>query len=238
MKTPMSEASTESASPELRREALRALIQFDLFVALIIFLAAWSLRFWQGWLFWIVFSASVWWITLYLFKHDPHLLEARMKAGPSAEQETSQKIIQAFAGVLAAALVILPGLDHHFGWSSVPAMIVVIADAFVALSFMLVFRVFRENSFAASTIKVESKQRLISTGPYAIVRHPMYSGASLGIIATPIALGSWWGVLVGFALVIAIIVRLLDEERYLAANLPGYDEYRRQVSYRLVPMVW
>ena len=161
-----------------------------------------------------------------------------MKAGPGAEQQTAQKIIQAIAGTLALALVVVPGLDHHFGLSYVPAAIVVLADVLVIVGFVFVSQVFRENSFAASTIKVEAEQRVISTGPYAIVRHPMYAGASLALLATPIALGSWWGLLIAIAMIAAIVVRLLDEERYLAANLAGYDEYRGKVKYRLIPMLW
>jgi protein-S-isoprenylcysteine O-methyltransferase Ste14 len=227
-----------SATPELRRQAIRSMLQFQIFVAVVIFLSAWSLRYWQGWLFWSVFSALVWWITLYFLKHDPHLIEGRMKAGPSAEQETTQKIIQALAAILAAALIIVPGLDHHFGWSSMPVAVVLSGDAIVALGFAIVFRVFKENSFAASTIKVETEQRVVSTGPYRLVRHPMYSGAALALIATPLALGSWWGALIALALIAVIIVRLLDEERYLAANLPGYGAYRSKVKYRLVPLIW
>jgi protein-S-isoprenylcysteine O-methyltransferase Ste14 len=226
------------ASPDLRRQAIRALTQFQIFVALLIFLSAWSLRYWQGWLYWLVFSAAVWWITLYFLRHDPHLIEGRMKGGPGAEQQPAQKIIQMSAAVLAAALVILPGLDHHFGWSSVSSTVVLIAEAMVAQGFAIIFRVFRENSFAASTIKVESEQRVISTGPYGTVRHPMYAGASLIILATPLALGSLWGLLPAMALIAVVMVRLLDEERYLSVNLSGYESYRNSVRYRLIPMVW
>ncbi len=234
----MAEALPTRASPNLRSEAIQAMLRFQIFMALLIFLPAWSLRYWQGWLFWIVFSILVWWITLYFLKHDPHLIEGRMNAGPGAEKERSQKVIQAFAGTLAAALVTVPALDHHFGWSSVPTPVVLLANAFLVLGFVMVFRVFKENSFAASTIKVESEQQVISTGPYQMVRHPMYSGASLALLATPLALGSFWGVVIGVALVGVIVIRLLDEERYLSANLPGYDAYRAKVKYRLIPLIW
>jgi protein-S-isoprenylcysteine O-methyltransferase Ste14 len=227
-----------SATPELRGKAIRSMLQFQIFVAFIIFLSAWSLRFWQGWLFWLVFSALVWWITLYFLRHDPHLIEGRMKAGPSAEQRTTQKIIQALASILAAGLVIVPGVDHHFRWSSVSAPISLIADAMVVVGFAIIFQVFKANSFAASTIKVETEQRVISTGPYAMVRHPMYSGAGIALIATPLALGSLWGLPAALVLIAVLVVRLLDEERYLAANLVGYDSYRSKVRYRLVPMIW
>jgi protein-S-isoprenylcysteine O-methyltransferase Ste14 len=227
-----------SATPELRGKAIRSMLQFQIFVAVIIFLSAWSLRFWQGWLFWLVFSVLVWWITLYFLRHDPDLIARRMKAGPSAEQRTTQKFVQALAIILAAALVVVPGLDHHFGWSSVSAPISLIADAMVVLGFAIIFQVFKANSFAASTIKVEAEQRVISTGPYAMVRHPMYSGASIALIATPLALGSLCGLPAALLLIAVLVVRLLDEERYLAANLAGYDSYRSKVRFRLVPMIW
>lgn len=222
----------------LRRKALSGLLKMQVVLAVLIFLPAGSLRFWQGWLFWLVFLALVLWITLYFLKHDPHLIAGRIEGGPQAEQQKSQKIIQAVAGVLAIALVIVPGLDYRFQWSSVPPLVVLMADALIVFGFMIIFQVFRENSFAAGTIKVESEQRVISTGPYRYVRHPMYAGAAIGILAAPVALGSLWGLLIGIALDAVIVVRLLNEERYLSANLPGYDAYRREVIYRLVPLVW
>jgi protein-S-isoprenylcysteine O-methyltransferase Ste14 len=234
----MAEVSSTVPTFELRRQAIGALARFEVFVAAIIILPAWSIRYWQGWLFWLVFSAMVWWITLYFLKHDPHLIAGRMKGGPSAEQQTTQKIIQALAAMLSAAMVVVPGLDHHFGWSSVPAPIVLLADAMIVAGFAIMFRVFQENSFAVSTIKVETAQRVISTGPYAIVRHPMYAGASLSILATPLALGSLVAMPIAVALIAVLVVRLLDEERYLVVNLPGYESYRNSVRYRLLPMVW
>lgn len=234
----MAEGSPTATTSELRRQAIGALARFEVFVAAIIILPAWSIRYWQGWLFWVVFSAMVWWITLYFLKHDPHLIEGRMKGGPRAEQETTQKIVQALAAMLSAAMVILPGLDHHFGWSTVPTSIVLLADALIVVGFAIMFRVFQENSFAVSTIKVESAQKVISTGPYAMVRHPMYAGASIAILATPLALGSLWSIPIPLALIGVLVVRLLDEERYLSVNLPGYNSYRDSVRYRLIPMVW
>ena len=230
--------SAISGAGNLQRTVLLGLLRLQAILALLIFLPAGSLRYWQGWLFWIVFFACVLVVTLYFVQHDPHLIENRMKAGPGAEQETSQKIIQAFTGTLAAALVIISGLDHRYRWSSVATPIVLLGDALIVFGFAIVFQVFRENSFAASTIKVEAEQRVISTGLYGWVRHPMYVGGALMLLAAPLALGSLWGVLIGIALTAAIVVRLLDEERYLSINLPGYDAYRRKVRYRLIPMVW
>jgi protein-S-isoprenylcysteine O-methyltransferase Ste14 len=136
--------------------------------------------------------------------------------------------------VLFFAILIVPGLDYRFHWSQLPAAIVVLGDMLLVLSFAMIFFVFRENSYAASTIKVEAAQRVISTGPYRLVRHPMYSAALILFLATPLALGSAWGLSVAIPLVAVLIAHLTGEERYLSAHLPGYDAYRQQVSYRLV----
>ncbi len=230
--------NTASGTNNLQRTVVLGLARLQVILMLLIFAPAGTLRFWQGWLFSMVFLASVVLLTFYFLKRDPHLIENRMMAGPAAEQQRSQKIIQAFTGTLAAVLVIVPGLDHRFHWSSVPAPIVILANALVILGFLIIFRVFEENSFAASTIKVEAEQRVISTGPYRLVRHPMYAGGALLLLATPLALGSLWGLPVAVAISLAIVVRLLDEERYLSVNLRGYDAYRREVRHRLIPMVW
>jgi protein-S-isoprenylcysteine O-methyltransferase Ste14 len=222
----------------LQRTLVLGLARLQIIMMLLIFIPAGTLRFWQGWLFSMVFLASVVFLTFYFLKHDPHLIENRMTAGPGAEQQRNQKIIQAFTGTLAAILVIVPGLDHRFQWSLVPASIVILANGLVVLGFLIIYRVFAENSFAASTIKVEAEQRVISTGPYRLVRHPMYAGGVLLLLATPSALGSLWGLPVAVAITLAIVARLLDEERYLTANLPGYDAYCREVRYRLIPMLW
>ena len=140
--------------------------------------------------------------------------------------------------MLFFAVLIVPGLDYRFHWSQVPAAIVVLGDMLLVLSLAMIFFVFRENSYAASTIKVEAEQRVITTGPYRLVRHPMYSAALILFLATPLALGPAWGLIVAIPLVAALVARLRDEERYLSAHLPGYYAYRQQVSYRLVPLVW
>ena len=209
-----------------------------LVMALMLFVSAGSIRFWQGWIYWSVFSISVLVITIYFLRHDPNLVARRTSAGPIAEPEPIQKVIQAIASVLFCALLIVPGLDHRFQWSSVRFPLVLAGDTLVAISFAIIFMVFKENSFASGVVQVEKGQRVISTGPYAYVRHPMYAGAGLLLIATPLALGSWWGIPVGLVLCAVIVVRLFDEERQLAADLSGYEEYRRKVPYRIVPGIW
>jgi protein-S-isoprenylcysteine O-methyltransferase Ste14 len=170
--------------------------------------------------------------------NDPKLLERRMNAGPAAEKEKTQKIIMVFAILSFAGICILPALDHRFGWSDVPTSVVIFGDILIALSYYAFYFVFRENPYGASTIQVEEKQSVISTGPYALVRHPMYTGALILMFGIPPALGSWWGLLFFILGLATIIWRLLDEERFLSENLAGYREYRNKVRYRLVPFVW
>jgi protein-S-isoprenylcysteine O-methyltransferase Ste14 len=177
-------------------------------------------------------------ITLYLLKHDPDLLARRVKAGPVAEQRPLQRLIQAMASAAFLALIAVPGLDRRFGWTNLGAPLVVLGDAAVVAGFLIVFLAFRENSFASAVIEVGAAQKVIDTGPYARVRHPMYAGALLLVAGIPPALGSLWGLLAFIPLAAVIVWRLLDEEAFLTEQLPGYAAYRRQTRYRLIPHVW
>jgi protein-S-isoprenylcysteine O-methyltransferase Ste14 len=207
-------------------------------LALLLFAPAGSLHFWQGWLFGFVFVAATSVISVYFLKHDPKLVERRMKVGPLAEQEPAQKIIMTITLLGFVLLIALPGLDYRWHWSAVPAWLVVAANAGVALSFVIFFVVLKQNSYAASTIRVEKNQPVVSTGVYAIVKHPLYSGALLLLVFTPVALGSYWTLLLLPAIIPVLAWRLLDEERFLKQNLPGYADYCRRVRYRLIPWIW
>lgn len=203
-----------------------------------VFGAAGTLRFWQGWAYVAVFVAAAAAITTYLARRDPALLERRLALARRGEPSPSQRRFQQLAFAAFLALLIVPGLDRRLGWSSVPDPVTVAGLVAVAAGFAAVWAVFRANSYASSVVEVASDQRVIDTGPYAIVRHPMYAGAFVLIAATPLALGSYWGELAAAPLVAAIVARLLDEERVLAAQLPGYREYLARTRYRLVPKVW
>jgi protein-S-isoprenylcysteine O-methyltransferase Ste14 len=177
-------------------------------------------------------------ITLYLMKHDPALLERRMRGGPTAEARPSQRVIMLFLSIGFIALVVVPGLDKRLGWSHMPAVVAIIGDVLVALGFYFIALVYRENTYTAATIQVTKDQTVISTGPYALVRHPMYASALLYLVGTPLALGSYWGLFVFVAIVPFLIWRLFDEEKTLARELPGYTQYQQRVRNRLIPGIW
>ncbi len=207
-------------------------------LALTLFLSAGTLGFWQAWIYLAVFSVCVILITLYLAKYDPRLLASRVQAGPTAETQRSQQIIQSLASLFFIALFIIPGLDFRFHWSYVPPALSLIADLIVALSLFIVFLVFRENTYTSATVEVVKEQTVVSSGPYGLVRHPMYAGAFLLLLFTPLALGSWVGVPFALPVMAVIVIRLLEEEKFLSATLKGYAEYRQKVRYRLIPFVW
>ena len=223
---------------ELHRKALGGILRTFFMLLAAIFLPAWTLRWWQGWACLAAFFVPACIITVWVAKHDPALLERRLKAGAKAEKEKGQKIVQAITAIVFLADFGIPALDHRFGWSRVPAYGAIIGDLMMVTGFVIVFYVFRANSFTSGIIEVTEDQRVISTGPYALVRHPMYSGGLIMLFGIPLALGSWWGMLVNIPMVAAIIWRLLDEERFLVGKLPGYAEYLESVRYRLAPFVW
>jgi protein-S-isoprenylcysteine O-methyltransferase Ste14 len=222
----------------LARKTILGFVQLIIGLGILLLAPAWTLDFWQAWVYLSVFAVSAALITAYLWKKDPMLLERRVNAGPGAEKEKSQILIQMLALIVFISIFVLTSLDHRFSWSNVPLPVVIVADVLVALGFFFVFLVFRENTFTSATIEVAPGQRVISTGPYAIVRHPMYSGALVMLSGTPIAIGSWWGLLMFFPITVVIAWRLLEEERFLSKSLAGYEEYCRKVRYRLVPFVW
>ena len=219
-------------------KAFGGLAVLFLIMASLLFVAAGTLHYWQAWLFLAVYFLASLAITLYLINNNRALLARRMSGGPFAEKEPAQRIIMALVSIGFVGLILLPAIDHRFGWSHLSIPAILAGDALVLLGWLGIFFVFRENSFASATIESAEDQRVISTGLYAWVRHAMYATSLLMLLGIPVALGSWWGVLIVVAIVPALIWRLTDEERFLVRHLPDYSTYQRRVRYRLLPRVW
>ncbi len=221
----------------IRTFVVTSLIGLVMF-GLLLFLPAWTFNYWQAWVFIIVFSLSTILPSIYLSLKNPAALERRMHGGPTAETRTVQRIIISGALLLLPAMMVLSAFDHRFGWSPVPMAVSVLGDALVAIGLGITWLVVLQNNYAAANITVESGQKVISTGLYGLVRHPMYVGVLIMMLGIPLALGSWWGLVILIPGVIVLIFRILDEEKMLKQELDGYGEYTQKVHYRLVPYVW
>jgi protein-S-isoprenylcysteine O-methyltransferase Ste14 len=224
---------------DLNKKAFGGLFFLLLVMAALLFLPAWTLDYWQAWAFLAVFGVSALAITLYLMKKDPKLLERRVYAGPTAEKETSQKIIQSITALGFMAMLVLPALDHRFHlWPARRFFPSVAGDVLVAIGFLIIFLVYKENTFASATIEVYPDQKVVSSGLYALVRHPMYMGGFVLFVGMALSLGSWWGLFAFLLMMPAFIWRIFEEEGLLLKKLPGYAEYKNKVRHRLVPFIW
>lgn len=223
---------------DLSRKTLAGIARTQAALALMLIVPAWTLAFWQAWLYWTLSTAMALATALHFLVRDPALMRRRLEIGARAERLPGQKIIQGFGSVFYAAMFVVAGLEHHAHGSRFTVPVVLIADAIVATGLALTFLVFKANPFTASTVTVEPGQRVVAHGPYAIVRHPMYAASLVWFLATPFALGSPWALVPAALLSLTLAARLVDEERYLDASLPGYDAYRERVRWRLIPGLW
>ncbi len=207
-------------------------ILFSLFI-----LAAGSMRYWEAWVYCILLFLMMFSSFVYFLKKDIAFLKSRVLK--RKEEDKTQKSLQNIFSIFFVIGFIIPGLDYRFNLSDVPFYLVLIADLFVVFGFLLIFRVSKENSYASAIIEVNKNQKVISTGPYKIVRHPMYVGDIIILLSTPIALGSFWA-LIPFLICTPLffVLRIRGEEEYLKKNLPGYNEYCQKTRYRLIPYIW
>ena len=220
---------------QLMRLVVTRVVMFFVFLGLFLFLPAGTWKFWQAWM-WLAMMITLMLVTLrYLLKNDPALLERRMRM---RERVGAQQKIIGISFIFLLASFIVPGLDQRYGWSQMPAWMAILADTIVAIGYLMVLWVFKANTYTSRIVEVETGQKVISNGPYAIVRHPMYVGAFLVYAASPLALGSYWAVLPGLMILPVLIFRILDEEKLLLRDLPGYREYTQKVTYRLLPGIW
>jgi protein-S-isoprenylcysteine O-methyltransferase Ste14 len=206
-------------------------------IALMLFLPAGTIDYWQAWVYFGVGAVTSIPLVLYIAR-DPILLENRTRGGPTAEQRPIQKIIVWCMAIPGIAAFVVPGLDHRFGWSNVPLWLIVVGNLLILLSMWMVYRVFKENSFGSATVEIAKDQKVISTGPYAIVRNPMYTSASIYFIGMSLALGSYWALIPSALIILGFVLRLLDEEKFLARSLPGYAGYCSKVRWHLIPGIF
>lgn len=224
-----------AATTELKTAVVERIVVAVAALVAIVFLPVGTFAYWQGWAWLATLLVPLAGALGWMLRHDPALLERRLHM---REREHTQQRVVAVSLAWFLATFILPGLDVRFGWSHVPAAASLAADVMVCLGYLFVLRVFRENTYASRVIEVARGQRVVDTGPYARVRHPMYLGAIVMYLASPLALGSYWALLPTLLIVPLLVVRILNEERVLHRELPGYAEYARKVRWRLVPGLW
>ncbi len=219
----------------LKRMVTMRYLFFGFFFAAVFFLPAGTLDYWQAWVYMVLLLLPLGMVLLHYLRRDPELLERRMRM---KEKERTQRTIMVLVCPFFLATYLLPGLDHRFGWSRVPVWLVVIAEIVVLACYLLCVRVLRENRFLSRVVEVENKQKVVDTGPYAVVRHPMYAAVIPLYVLSPLALGSFWALVPAAFLPLFIIARMFNEEKVLRTELAAYRKYARRVKYRLIPKIW
>ena len=219
----------------LIKKIIVRLAMLPLVLFLLVIIPAGTFDFWQAYVYFGILLIPMLYILFFFLRNDPGFLERRTRL---KEKEKEQKIILVLFSLVFIAGFVIPGLDKRFGWSNVPAGIVLITDLIIFLGYMLIFAVFRQNSYASRIVEVESNQEVITTGLYSIVRHPMYLGVLIMYIPTPVALGSYWGLIPMSGIILGLILRIANEEKVLRQNLEGYIEYCQRTRYRLIPFLW
>ncbi len=214
--------------------ASRLLIGIPVLV-LILFLPAGTLAYWQAWLYLAVLLLPMSFVMIYFVKTAPEFLVRRMKF---KEKEGTQRRIISLGYIPILLQFILPGIDKRFGWSNIPVMVVLLADVVVLAGYCFILWVFKENQFASRIVEVDERQKVIQTGPYRLVRHPMYLGTLVMYLSSPIALGSYWAIIPALFIVPILVARILNEEQVLERELEGYSAYQSNVKYRLIPGIW
>ena len=226
---------TEIENKKLLRAALTRFCLGLAVVGLFLFLCAGSIAYWNAWFFITAFGLSVGSFGAYLYKNDKELLQKRLN---TQEKEEGQKAYTILGGVSLAAAFAGSGLDHRFGWSSVSVTFTVAALIVMLAGFALFAVTLAQNSYASRVVEIQRGQRVIDTGVYSVVRHPMYVAAILLFLASPVVLGSWYAVIPVLIYIAGIVLRIINEEKLLRDGLPGYSEYTKKVKYRLIPFIW
>ncbi len=204
-------------------------------LGLMFFLPAGTLNYWEAWVYMLVLSVPMAITVIYLYKHDPKLLERRMR---TRERQSTQKLVIGLSWLFFLPAFIIPGFDRRFEWSNVPLAVVAVSFLLVLFGYLMFALVLKANSYASRVVEVEKGQKVISTGPYAIVRHPMYLAVLILYAFSPLALGFYWAMVPVVLLLILLVVGIKGEEKELLENLEGYEEYVMKTRYRLIPGIW
>ncbi len=221
---------------QLLKKVLIRLLMAVVLLGAVFFLPAGTFDYWQAWVYMVILITPATLTMLYLLMKAPDLLERRMKM---KEKETEQKLIVKLSFIFYIVLFLIPGFDKRYGWSDVSVIIVICADILIFLGYLLFILVIKENRYASRVIEVAEEQKVISTGPYAVVRHPMYVSSLLIFIFSSLALGSYWAALIPSVFIILLIgARIINEENVLQEELPGYCAYIEKAKYRLIPRIW
>jgi protein-S-isoprenylcysteine O-methyltransferase Ste14 len=231
---------TKGTSSDLDQKSFRRMVitRFTglfIILGLMFFIPAWTFNYWQAWIYILILVVPMIFIVRYLYKNDPELLKRRLRM---RERQKTQKLIQTVMWPFFLLAFIIPGFDYRWHWSNVPLAIVIISELLVLLSYLFIGLVFKTNSYASRIVEVEKGQKVITTGPYAIVRHPMYLGVLVMYLFSPLALGSYWALIPALLIIPILFIRIIGEERELLENLEGYKEYAMETRYRLVPGIW
>jgi protein-S-isoprenylcysteine O-methyltransferase Ste14 len=232
------EAKSEMTSQERSALIRKMIIRFSfvpLFIGMCTLLPAGTFKYWQVYLYFSVLVFPMIFVLFYFLKRDPKFLERRAKG---TEKVKEQKLIQILSLPVFITAFMIPGLDRRFGWSDIPVEVIIATDIVILCGYLFIFLVFRENSYASRIIEIDSGQKVISTGFYSVVRHPMYLGVMIMYLPTPLALGSYWGLIPMSLLPVILVLRILNEEKILRDNLEGYNDYCLKTRYRLIPYIW
>lgn len=220
---------------KLLLKTLMAFLSGLLITGAMLFVPAGTWAYRGAWLFMALLFTPILVMGVVLFIKNPELLRKRLEM---KEREKEQKGVVALSGLLLVASFIVAGLDHRLGWSHVSTTIVVTASVVLLVGYALYAEVLRENVYLSRVVEVQEGQRVIDTGLYGIVRHPMYFAVTLLYLAIPLVLGSWWALLVMSPCILLLAARIKNEEQVLHQGLPGYTDYTKRVRYRMIPWVW
>jgi len=226
---------TPSEKNDLVKKMILRFSFVPLFIGVFTLLPAGTFQYWQVYLYFSIIVIPMIFVLFYFLKRDPKFLERRTKG---TEKVKEQKLIQLINLPVFMAAFIVPGLDRRFGWSDVPVEIIIITNIVILGGYLIIFNVFKQNSYASRIVETDKEQKVITTGLYGIVRHPMYIGVLIMYLPTPLALGSYWGLIPIALLPVALVLRILNEEKVLRENLEGYKEYCLKTRYRLIPYIW